>query len=109
PMQQVSITSRREFLRRSGAALLTGFGAGAARAEKPAEVLTVDDWIKKRAADAPLAMRFRGSTAAECRKWQDGFSAKLRTLLGDFAPPQKWQTVTERTVDLEDHRREELV
>src|SRR5206468_3735330 len=26
-----------------------------------------------------------------------------------FAPPDKWQTVTERTAELDDHRREELV
>lgn len=102
-------TSRRQFLRCSGAALLAGLGAGAARADKPADVPTIDDWIKKRADDAPLAMQFRGGTAAECRKWQAEFSAKLRALLGDFAPPQKWQTVTERTAELEDHLREELV
>jgi dienelactone hydrolase len=101
--------SRRRFLRSSALALLAGFGAGAARAEPPADVPTADDWIKKRAADAPLAMRFRGGTAEECRKWQGEFAAKLRALLGDFAPPQKWQTVTERTADLEDHRRDELV
>jgi dienelactone hydrolase len=72
-------------------------------------VPTVDEWIRKQAEAAPLTMRFRGSTAEECRKWQGEFAAKLRSLLGDFAPPKKWQTVTERSVDLDDHRREELV
>src|SRR5215470_14293813 len=98
--------SRRQFLGLSGAALLAGLGRAE---EKPADVPTVDQWIKKSAADAPLALQFRGGGAEECRKWQGEFSARLRELLGDFAPPQKWQTVTERTADLDDHRREDLV
>jgi dienelactone hydrolase len=101
--------SRRRFLRSSGAVLLAGLGAGAAPPDPPADVPTIDDWIKQRAEAAPLAMRFRGDTAADCRKWQAEFAAKLGALLGDFAPPPKWQTVTERTADLDDHRREELV
>jgi dienelactone hydrolase len=107
-MNQHPGVSRRQFLRSWGAALLAGLGVGAASAEK-ADVPTIDQWIKQRAEDAPLAMQFRGSTADECRKWQNEFSAKLRSLLGDFAPPEKWKTVTERTVELDDHRRDELV
>src|SRR5262245_59924766 len=98
--------SRRWFLRSAGAALL---GAGAASADGPADVPTIDERIRKLAEDAPLTMRFRGDTAAECRAWQADFAAKLRALLGDFTPPDKWRTVTERTAELEDHRRDELV
>ena len=101
--------SRRRFLRGSAAALLAGLGAGRVFAEKPAEVPTIDEWIRKRAEEAPLAMQFRGTTAEECRRWQSEFAAKLRALLGPHAPPEKWQTVVERRVDLEDHHRDELV
>jgi dienelactone hydrolase len=101
--------SRRQFLRWSGAALCAGLAAGRSPADPPAEVPTVDDWIRQQAEAAPLAMQFRGTTAEGCRKWQGEFAAKLRSLLGDFAPPKKWQTVTERSVDLDDHRREELL
>jgi dienelactone hydrolase len=99
--------SRRRFLQASGAALVSGVST--AWAAEPAVVPTIDQWIKKQAQEAPLAMQFRGSTAEECRRWQAEFSAKLRSLLGSFAPPQKWRTVTERTAELEDHRRDELV
>jgi dienelactone hydrolase len=100
---------RRHFLRQSAAALLAGCITYEARAQKPADVPTVDAWIRKQAEDAPLAMLFRGTTADECRRWQAAFSAKLRSLLGPHAPPAKWQTTVERRTDLDDHRREELV
>jgi len=102
-------TSRRQFLRSSAAVLCAGLVAGTVPAEQPAAVPTIDDWIRQRAADAPLALQFRGGTAEECRRWQADFTRKLRELLGDFTPPPKWQTVSERTVELDDHRREELV
>jgi dienelactone hydrolase len=99
------MTTRRCFLKTSAATLL----GGSAFAQEPAEVPSIDDRIKKLAADAPLAMQFRGETADDARKWQVEFSAKLRALLGDSSPPKNWETVTERTVELDDHRREELV
>lgn len=70
---------------------------------------TVHDEIRKLATSAPLSMIFRGSTAEECRQWQRRFRAKLSSLLGDFQPPEKWETITERVVELDDHRREELI
>jgi dienelactone hydrolase len=60
-------------------------------------------------AAAPLAMRFTGSTAAECRQWQTAFRKQLAELLGPLAPPAQWKTVIKSAVDLKDHRREELV
>ena len=71
--------------------------------------IRTDDHIRKLAAEAPLAMCFRGSTAAECRQWQASFAAKLRELLGPYQPPRKWRVQVERVVDLPDHRREELI
>jgi dienelactone hydrolase len=69
----------------------------------------VHDEIRNLAENAPLRMRFQGGTADECRRWQQTFTRKLGELLGPYQPPSQWKTITERTVDLEDHRREELV
>src|SRR5947209_8273600 len=98
--------SRRQFLLGSSTALLSPLALHAA---EPPRVPTVDEQIRKLAEDAPLSMEFRGQTAAECRQWQAEFAAKLRTLLGPHQPPAKWQVEVERTVELKDHRREELV
>ena len=65
--------------------------------------------IRVMAEAAPLAMRFQGGDAAACREWQKRFGAKLGELLGSYKPPARWNTVREKTVELEDHRREELV
>src|SRR5262249_46033779 len=54
-------------------------------------------------------LEFRGQTAEDCRRWQEAFATKLRTLLGPYQPPATWQTTVERIVDLKDHHREELV
>jgi dienelactone hydrolase len=54
-------------------------------------------------------MRFAGSTADECRRWQADFSARLRSLLGPFAPPDRWEAVSEGVQDLKNHRREQLL
>lgn len=70
---------------------------------------TVHEEIRGLADHAPLRMQFHGSTAADCRAWQKAFAAKLASLLGPFQPPAQWRTETERTVDLDDHRRQELV
>jgi dienelactone hydrolase len=74
-----------------------------------AKAETINDEIISMADHAPLAMQFRGKTAAECRAWQKSFRAKLNQLLGAYQPPSEWRTETERTVDLDDHRRQELV
>jgi hypothetical protein len=79
--------SRRQFLTGSGAVLVGDLIAGPVWAEKTAETMIVDEWLKKQVEDAALAMRFRGSTAEECKKWQAEFAAKLRSLLGPHAPP----------------------
>ncbi|MCC6416642.1 MAG: prolyl oligopeptidase family serine peptidase [Gemmataceae bacterium] len=70
---------------------------------------SVDEQIRKLADEAPLKMQFRGGTAEECRQWQAAFAAKLRELLGPHRPPASWEVTVERTVELDDHRREELL
>jgi dienelactone hydrolase len=100
--------SRRDFLKHS-AAIFAGLSVQQLLADEPPKVPAIDERIQKLAEDAPLSMQFRGSTAEECRKWQSEFAAKLRSLLGPHAPPDKWKTVTERSTELEDHRREDLV
>lgn len=57
----------------------------------------------------PLGMMFRGGDAEVCGAWQRAFTAKLGELMGPCQPPQRWETITERIVDLDDHRRHELL
>lgn len=71
--------------------------------------LPIDKQIQQQASDAPLRMEFRGKTADDCGDWQADFAKKLRSLLGLFEPPKTWRTTVERTVELADHRRLELV
>jgi dienelactone hydrolase len=83
--------------------------SGAAAAGGAAHAQDIHREIRAMADQAPLSMRFLGGSADDCRRWQREFSARLGELLGDFRPPSRWETVTERSVELEDHRREELV
>jgi len=69
----------------------------------------VDDEIRSWAKQAPLSMQFRGGSPGECRAWQKEFSAKLSELLGPYKLPERWEEIRERAVDLDDHRREELL
>ncbi len=108
-------SSRRQFLLGSSAALLgssaylSAVGASSPDDAPVRDVLTVDEQIRQLAEEAPLELEFRGQTAVECRQWQANFAGKLRTLLGPHQPPAQWHTEVERTVELTDHRREELV
>ena len=69
----------------------------------------VHEEIRKLAGAAPLRMVFRGGTRAECRRWQQEFEGKLKSLLGPHEPPREWRTTVERVVEAEGHRREELI
>src|SRR5262245_22869070 len=102
------IHSRRAFLNQAGA-LLAGLAGGRLGGEEPVKVPAVGERLRQDAEQAPLALRFTGSSPEECRKWQTEFASKLRGLLGPHLPPAKWKTVLRRAVDFEDHRREELV
>jgi dienelactone hydrolase len=99
---------RRDFVLASSA-VVTALLRRKLWADEPPGVPAIDERIQKLAREAPLAMQFKGGTAEECRKWQSEFSAKLRSLLGPHAPPEKWKTVIERTIELDDHRREDLI
>jgi hypothetical protein len=92
-----------------GAALMTSCSKSRLPADEPVKLPTIDEWIRQRAADAPLAMRFHGRTAADCRQWQAAFVAQLRSLLGPHTPPAQWKTVVQNSADLDDHCREELL
>jgi dienelactone hydrolase len=81
---------------------------GADAQDRPAPA-PLDQSIRRQAEEAPLRLRFQGGTAAETRAWQTAFKRKLQELLGPYQPPKAWQVVVERTVTLDDHRREELV
>jgi dienelactone hydrolase len=107
-MNRSTPATRRDFLARTGAALL-GFAPGGLRGEEPAPILSVIDRLRREADEAPLAMRFAGGSAEECRKWQADFGARLRKLLGPFAPPKEWKTRLIQAEDRADFRREELV
>ena len=99
--------SRRSWIK-ALAACMTGSPAVLAAADSK-QVPGVHDRIRKLAANAPLEMQFRGGSAADCRKWQSEFSAKLRSLLGPHQPPSQWKTTSESVTDFDDHRRESLV
>ncbi|HYT89897.1 MAG TPA: prolyl oligopeptidase family serine peptidase [Gemmataceae bacterium] len=102
-------TSRRGFLALAPAVCLAaGMDSPAHAAQQPAPS-PLEEEIRRLADDAPLRLRFRGTTAEECRKWQTAFAEALRSSLGAYQPPAKWQMTVERVVERDDHRREELL
>jgi dienelactone hydrolase len=92
--------TRRDWLMLAGA-VCSGPGASAQS--------NVHESIRSQAEHAPLRMKFEGATAEEALRWQSAFSTKLREMLGPHRPPERWETIVERRVDLEDHRRDELL
>lgn len=70
---------------------------------------SIHERLKADVAAAPLAMRFKGTTADECRAWQKEFAAKLKTLLGPHAPPAKWKATEVSVKKFDDHVRHELL
>src|SRR5437764_11048526 len=98
------ICSRRAFLWSGGVALAGA--AGRPSAADPPKVPTVREALAAEAADAPLAMKFAGGSADDCRRWQAAFADKLRQLLGPHTPPKKWTTATRAVTEFPDHRRE---
>lgn len=101
--------SRRKFLRRAAMAMAGSVASSTVLADEPAGVPGIVTRLADAARDAPLAMRFEGTTAEECRDWQARFGAKLRELLGPFEPPRSWKTFISNKVELADHTRQELV
>jgi dienelactone hydrolase len=106
-MQPLSDLSRRCFLTATAAAL-----AGSVCrlcAEEPPAVIDSDEWIRRQVGKAPLSMKFPGGAKKDAESWQEKFAAKLKALLGAHGPPAKWKTTVRQAVDLDDHRREELL
>jgi dienelactone hydrolase len=97
----MNLISRRNWLAGALASVV------AAKAEN--RQANVNDEIRQLAARARLSMQYTGTTAAECRQWQQKFAAKLRDLLGAFDPPSQWETSIEDAVDFPDHRRESVI
>jgi dienelactone hydrolase len=102
-------TTRRRFLHQAGGTLLGCLAVEMSHGQESPRSPTVVERLRRASAEAPLALRFPGGTAEACRKWQTTFAAKLRQLLGTFAPPKTWKTRVIGSADLADHRREELV
>ena len=69
----------------------------------------VDGDILRLSKEAELSMLFRGTTAEECRAWQEAFRSKLTQLLGEFTPPSKWSVEEESRREFKDHVRHELL
>lgn len=84
-------------------------GGVAARGIAAEKKINVNDEILDWAKHAPLSMEFHGEDAAACRAWQRSFAAKLSELLGPHEPPRRWETINERTIEFDDHQRQELV
>jgi dienelactone hydrolase len=97
--------TRRKFLSTFSTLALTSRGFPA---KDTLTVPTVDERLRALAAEAPLTMKFQGTSPDQCRGWQGEFAAKLRSLLGPHQPPETWKTARHVT-ELEDHFREELV
>ncbi|QDU95275.1 dienelactone hydrolase family protein [Lignipirellula cremea] len=97
--------TRRNLLQQSTAVLVAAATGNLLAEETP----TAHQQLQQDAAAAPLAMKFTGRTADDCRQWQQQFAARLRQCLGPYQPPDQWTTVVERVVKLEDHVRQELV
>ena len=81
----------------------------AAAAPQAPAYLSNDAELRRLAAGAPLRLRFAGKTPADARQWQAAFAAKLRQMLGPFAPPMQWTTTVERSLSAPDHTRHELL
>lgn len=69
----------------------------------------VHEQIRRLASEAPLKMKFQGSTADECRAWQQRFGSKLDELLGPYRPPLRWESHIEETVEFADHQRQSVI
>jgi dienelactone hydrolase len=96
---------RREFL---WILSMLPLGSGRLHGQEVSPSQTIEERIRQLAAEAPLTMKFRGTSLRDCRTWQVEFTTKLRSLLGPHQPPQEWKTIVRQVTDLKDHRREEL-
>jgi dienelactone hydrolase len=100
-------TNRRAFLRSS--LIAAGWAPFSGIRPTFGEDLRIDATISRLAGEAELSMLFRGTTAAECRAWQEEFRSTLGRLLGETTPPKEWTVEEESRRQLQDHVRHELL
>lgn len=98
--------TRRDFLRTTGACAGYALAARAGAADATT-ALPVDARLRALALAAPLALTFKGKTAADANAWQARFRGQLEALLGAFRPPASWDSTLVREVPAPDHVREE--
>lgn len=98
--------SRRAFLAVAGSMSL-GVASAARADEELVRLPTFNEEMDRALRNAPLRMRFQGSTAAELAEWQQKFSTKLRAMLGPHRPPAAWREQRLSRTELPDHTREE--
>ncbi len=104
-------TSRRRFLKAAvlaSAPCLTS-RTGSWAAEDVSAPGRIHESIQALCGKAELSMQFEGTTAEECRRWQQQFRAKLTELLGDFATPKQWTAEETARQEFPDHIRRELI
>ena len=94
-MYPPSTSTRRQFLTAAGA-LCAGLATSRGLADE-APIPTILERLRRDMESAPLEMRFRGGTAAECRAWQASFGARLHALLGPHSPPRRWKAIPQRS------------
>lgn len=98
--------NRRSFIQTTAAA--TG-ALGAAPLLAADKANTIHDDLAAAMPRAKLSMLFKGRTASEFKMWEKAFREKLNSLLGDSAPPTKWDVVVEDKTELDDHTRHALL
>lgn len=69
----------------------------------------VDDRIRQMAEAPPLTLTFTGTSAAECRQWQQRFRTKLQACLGPYQPPAAWSIASDQKTESDGHTRRELL
>jgi len=101
--------SRRGFLAAGAAGFLGASAVSICSAEEPPRAPSVLETLSDEVAAAPLSMRFTGTTADDCRRWQAEFAKTLARLLGPHRPPRSWKTALLNKAEEKDHVREELL
>ena len=70
---------------------------------------TIHDDLRRMATQAPLRLRFQGTTPEQARHWQAQFKARLDASLGPYAIPAKWQSIPQQQTDCGEYIRHKLL
>jgi dienelactone hydrolase len=101
---KLSIARRRFIL---ASAVFLGRAALGRADEKLARLPTLNEELNRALRDAPLRLKFRGTTPKALETWQQEFATQLRTLIGQHRPPKHWSSEKLSSATLPDHTREE--